>query len=124
MDERRVLILAPSRRDGEVTAQLLADAGLASRVCQTAAELAEQMEAGAAAIVLTDAALRVPDFDGVRAALARQPEWSDLPVVLLCQIGAPPGMLAQAIASLTAHPTATTPKYPNANASNPRFCWL
>src|SRR5579872_446658 len=100
MDERRVLILPPSRRDGAVTGELLASAGLTYRVCQSAGELVEQMEAGAGAVLLTDATLAMPDFDGVRAALARQPAWSDLPVVLLCQVGTQPAILSRAMGAL------------------------
>jgi signal transduction histidine kinase len=101
MDERRVLIFPPTRRDGEVTSELLASAGLSCFLCNSAPELVEQIEAGAAAVVLTDAALRVPHFEHVRAALADQPAWSDLPVVILCQVGAHSAIASEIIASLT-----------------------
>jgi signal transduction histidine kinase len=101
MDERRVLILPPSRRDGDVTGQLLAGAGLSCLICESGSELAEQIDEGAGAIVLTDAALRSPHIDELRGGLGRQPAWSDLPVVLLCQPGAQAAVLSQVIASLT-----------------------
>jgi signal transduction histidine kinase/CheY-like chemotaxis protein len=101
MDERRVLILAPSRRDGEVTGELLAGAGLTYYICRAAPELAEQIAAGAGAVVLTDAALRAPHIEHLRAALGRQQDWSDLPIVLLCRIGAHSAIMSQVIASLT-----------------------
>jgi signal transduction histidine kinase len=92
MDDSRVLILPPTRRDGEVTRELLNRAGISCHVCYTPADMSAEMAAGAGALVLTDAALTPGNLDPVLTHLARQPAWSDLPVVLLCQTGvhAPP----------------------------------
>jgi signal transduction histidine kinase len=54
-------------------------------VYHTAPELAAQFEEGAGALIMTDAALATPGFESIHTALARQPAWSDLPVVLLCR---------------------------------------
>ncbi len=84
MDEHRVLILPPSRRDGEVTHDLFTRHGLSCLVCCTPSEIAREIAAGAGALVMTDAALSAPGFDRVLAELERQAAWSDLPVVMLC----------------------------------------
>src|SRR5579871_5717029 len=84
MDDGRVLILPPTRRDGEVTCELLQRSGIACLVCADAGQLASEIEAGAGALLLTDGALTTPGFERVLAQLARQPGWSDMPVVLLC----------------------------------------
>jgi len=84
VDDQRVLIFPPTRRDGEVTRELLQRAGLTCVVCRDAALLAAEMRAGAGALLLTDVALSAPGFDVVLEQLAAQPPWSDLPVVLLC----------------------------------------
>ncbi|HEY7929422.1 MAG TPA: ATP-binding protein [Steroidobacteraceae bacterium] len=84
VDDQRVLILPPTRRDGEVTRELLQRSGLSSVVCQDAALLAQAMQAGAGALLLTDAALSSPGFEQVLEQLGTQPAWSDMPVVLLC----------------------------------------
>ncbi len=85
MDERRVLIFPPGRRDGEVTRGLLKRSGVASCICYDASTLAQEIDLGAAAIVLTDASLMAAGFDRVQNILENQPPWSDLPIVLLCQ---------------------------------------
>jgi signal transduction histidine kinase len=84
VDERRVLIFPPTRRDGEVTQELLTRHGLSCMVCSSAAAVADEIALGAAALVLTDAALSAPGLNRVLSELARQPPWSDIPVVMLC----------------------------------------
>ncbi len=85
MNEQRVLIFPPSRRDGEATRGVLRRAGLSCAVCHGAAEVAHEIDAGAGALIMTDAALALPSFQTILTCLSQQPPWSDLPVVLLCQ---------------------------------------
>jgi len=85
VDDRRILILPPGRRDGETTSILLQRAGLTCCVCANALILADEMNFGVAVLVLTDAALADPNIDTVLKILASQPPWSDLPIVLLSQ---------------------------------------
>ena len=84
MDERRVLIFPPNRRDGEVTRGLLERAGLACSVCYSPTDLAREVDLGAGVIVLTDVGLVAPGISAVLAVLARQAPWSDVPIILLC----------------------------------------
>ncbi|HTU61317.1 MAG TPA: hybrid sensor histidine kinase/response regulator, partial [Polyangiales bacterium] len=67
-----------------MTRDLLTRHALSCVVCASAAAVANEIAVGAAALVLTDAALSAPAFDRVLAELERQPPWSDLPVVMLC----------------------------------------
>ena len=101
MHEQRVLILPPSRRDGEASRSLLQRAGIDAVVCRDAADVAVQIDSGAGALVLTDAALGVRGIDVVFATLAAQPPWSDLPLVLLCAPETQRELPARLIASLT-----------------------
>ena len=78
-----VLILPHTRRDGDVASALLRRSGIACEVVGSAASLALALREPVGAVVITDAALRDPDFVRVTAALGRQPAWSDIPVVLL-----------------------------------------
>lgn len=87
MNEQRVLIFPPSRRDGEATLHVLQQAGLTCCICQSGATLAAQLDEGAGAIVLTDSGLMDPEFEAVLASLNQQPPWSDIPIVLLCHSG-------------------------------------
>jgi PAS domain S-box-containing protein len=81
--ERRVLVLPPTRRDGDVTCALLRNVGLDCDVVASARTLAAQLSTGIGAVVMTDAAVLDPDLSSVMDVLERQPRWSDVPVILL-----------------------------------------
>jgi signal transduction histidine kinase/ActR/RegA family two-component response regulator len=81
--ERKVLVLPPTRRDGDVTRALLKDVGLDCDVVGNARMLASQLNTSIGAVVLTDAAVADPGLSSVMDALDHQPQWSDMPVILL-----------------------------------------
>ena len=101
MNEQRVLIFPPSRRDGEVTRELLRRAGLICAVCHDAAEVAHEIDAGSGVLIMTDAALALPGIQIILTSLSQQPAWSDLPVVLLCQAGPQTPAVARILGALT-----------------------
>ncbi len=82
-EEGWLLLLPATRRDGEAIGAILARESIDCLVCANAAEVVSELERGAATLVLTDSALS--ETGGVRIlnALQQQPQWSDLPVVLL-----------------------------------------
>jgi signal transduction histidine kinase len=82
-EEGRVLLLPATRRDGEAICAILDREHVHCLLCISAAQVAAELDNGAATLVLTDTALA--DAGGVRIvnALLYQPQWSDLPVVLL-----------------------------------------
>jgi PAS domain S-box-containing protein len=81
--ERKVLVLPPTRRDGDVTCALLRDVGLDCDVVTNANVLASRISAPVGAVVLTDAVVGDPGLPLVLAAIGSQPKWSDVPVILL-----------------------------------------
>ena len=81
--EERVLLVAPTRRDAEVTCRLLGNAGVPCLACADLQQLAAEIRRGTGAVVLTDVALAAEGVDAFLAGLAEQPTWSDIPVVLL-----------------------------------------
>jgi PAS domain S-box-containing protein len=87
--ERRVLILAPTGRDGLLTRDVLTDSGVRTAVCQDLGELVAQMDVGAGALLVSEEALANDAhvrYLGER--LERQEPWSDLPILLLTVPGA------------------------------------
>jgi PAS domain S-box-containing protein len=84
---RRVLIAAPTAKDAEITRSLLMAAGLACIVCPNLRSLANEINAGAGAVLLTEEAIASAGIDDVLAALNKQPSWSDLPIVMMMQGG-------------------------------------
>src|SRR5690242_18343603 len=81
--QERVLVVPPTRRDGEVTAELLGKAGLTALVVPGLRGLGAEIDAGVGVVVLTESALADPGIAGVLRALARQPAWSDVPTLVL-----------------------------------------
>jgi signal transduction histidine kinase/ActR/RegA family two-component response regulator len=81
--EHKVLVLPPTRRDGNVTCALLRNVGLDCDVVVNARLLASQLSTSIGAVVLTDAVVADPDLSAVMDALEHQPKWSDVPVILL-----------------------------------------
>jgi signal transduction histidine kinase len=83
VDDECVLIVAPTRRDGEITRALLAQAFVKSALCGSVKELAARLDDRVGAVLLTDHALHDGQISALVAALGRQPEWSDVPVLVL-----------------------------------------
>jgi len=81
--EQRVLILTPKGRDAEVIRKLLLAQRRDVAVCRNVAGLADELETGAGAAVVTEEALTGVDLDSVLDWLRQQPPWSDFPFVLL-----------------------------------------
>jgi CheY-like chemotaxis protein len=79
----RFLVVAPVGRDGELVCALLNGSGYASESVSTIAEAAQVESSLLLGLILTDEALAREGLDALRAIVAAQPDWSDLPVMLL-----------------------------------------
>ena len=99
----RVLVLAPTRRDGDIVERLLSQAGLSSSICPTLEALSIAIDESVAAIVTTDDLLAGAAVHILMTALQQQPRWSDVPFVVLAAGGTPSRALSdlQSIASVT-----------------------
>ena len=88
----RVLLSPITRRDGEVTLELLGSAGVTCQICANLREMASALRQGAGALMLTDRALTDDQLPHLLTALDDQPAWSDVPVIILVreQQHAPP----------------------------------
>jgi len=80
---QRVLVVPATARDGAAVQEVLGGARIDCTILPDLSALAAEMPAGAGALVLTDRALGQPEIASVLAALEMQPDWSDLPVVLM-----------------------------------------
>ena len=83
----RALILAPRGRDSFIAADMLAESDVASAICRTLDALVDGLEEGAGFVLVTEEALLGADLRAVSAWIGAQPEWSDLPFVLLTHRG-------------------------------------
>lgn len=101
-DENRVLVVTPTRRDGDITRDLLGQAGVRCSVCASVAELAARVASDEnGAVLLTDVALADGDMPAVIAALSRQPSWSDLPFVVLARDNEHAPVVSEQLSQLT-----------------------
>ena len=83
----RGLILAPQGRDASVAMTMLAEAGLRAAAVRDVPKLVEELQGGAGFAIVTEEALAGADLRPLSAWLLNQPEWSDMPFVLLTQRG-------------------------------------
>jgi len=81
--ELRVLVAAPTRRDGEITCDLLGREGVDCIVCSRLQDVADELDSGVGAVLLTDSALSDPAMGTLLQTIRQQPAWSDVPMLLL-----------------------------------------
>ena len=79
----RVLLLAPTAKDGEVTRRILLKAGIECIALKNLHELNEELGNGAGALLMTDEAFADSGIGGLVDALENQPSWSDIPIVIM-----------------------------------------
>ena len=86
--DQRLLMLLATVRDATMTRDVLAQADIHSHACTSPHELTHELATGAGAVLVCEEAL----VAGAHAILARlvdtQPQWSDLPVIVLTRRGA------------------------------------
>lgn len=85
--EKRVLIYAPTGQDAVLASKMLTLAQVGNLVVGTIAELAEQMLVGVGAVLTVEEALSPGGIKAIGEFVQRQPNWSDLPIVLLTHRG-------------------------------------
>ena len=90
----RVLVLAPTGRDGPASVGLLRRAGLDARVCDDLAALTAGLEEGAEAAFIAEEALHLQPIEALLAWVGRQPPWSDMPFVVLTSHRLQPAVVA------------------------------
>ncbi len=87
-NELRVLVVAPTGRDGLLLCNLLAGNGISCVPLSTAEMAQAELTSGAAAIIMAEEILTLPVIAAWAAEILEQPSWSDLPLLLLTVAGA------------------------------------
>lgn len=85
--EERVLVLAPTGRDAALISEMLEREGAPCAACGNVEELAAKMEQGAGMALFAEEALVGVSMQTLIRALARQPSWSDFPLLFLTNTG-------------------------------------
>jgi PAS domain S-box-containing protein len=94
--ELRFLVLAPTRKDGTLTCSVLERAGIACRLLKTLDDACDELESGAAGLLLAEETLVGLGGGRLMRWLRRQPAWSDLPVLLVARSGADSTVIGEA----------------------------
>jgi signal transduction histidine kinase/ActR/RegA family two-component response regulator len=81
------LILAPVGRDANIAAGMLREVGIPSVICPDLECLVGELGGDAGFVLVTEEALAGRDLRPVAAWIGSQPEWSDLPFVLVTYKG-------------------------------------
>jgi signal transduction histidine kinase/CheY-like chemotaxis protein len=85
--DERVLVLMPTERDAQRTADSLQEAGIASSACADLSDVCRELRAGAGAVLLLEEAV-IGDVTGQLAeALRAQAAWSAVPVLVIAREG-------------------------------------
>ncbi|HEY0489280.1 MAG TPA: response regulator [Telluria sp.] len=98
--EKRVLIFAPTGQDAALAAKILGMAAVDNLVVATANALAEELLIGVGAVLTVEEALPCGAMRALGEFVRCQPNWSDLPIVLLTHRGADSPNVRQAIQTL------------------------
>jgi signal transduction histidine kinase len=96
--ERRLLVLAPVGKDASLVEAMLRKDAVTCCACHDVERLAQELERGAAAILVAEEAL--PHDGRLIDLIQRQPQWSDLPVLVLTRPGADSAAVARAVRTL------------------------
>lgn len=86
-DEFRVLVVAPTGRDGKLICDLLASKGISCIAVPAAVTARIESKMGAGAVILAEESLTLSGIDEWAELISEQPSWSDLTVILLTVAG-------------------------------------
>ena len=87
-NETRVLVVAPTGRDGALLCQALSRAGMQALECGSCEAACSELEsAGAGTLIIAEEALSLADIQRLAELMSSQPAWSDFPLVLLTLSG-------------------------------------
>jgi signal transduction histidine kinase/ActR/RegA family two-component response regulator len=81
------LILAPVGRDASIAAAMLSESSIPCLICPDLESLVRELSNGVGFVLVTEEALLTRDLRALSAWINKQPEWSDLPFVLLTRRG-------------------------------------
>jgi PAS domain S-box-containing protein len=87
INNERVLILAPTGRDAELTCAILERSGMKAQACRDVADVVHQAGNGCGAVVLAEETLGTTSVQTLTELLSRQPSWSEIPICIIAGAG-------------------------------------
>jgi two-component system, sensor histidine kinase len=99
--EPRVVLLPATRRDGDAIASFLSRHQIPCQICHGVVQAARAINEDAGVLVLTDQVVSGEASHPISEALAHQPSWSDIPVVLLSKVGDESRIMSDVVERMT-----------------------
>jgi PAS domain S-box-containing protein len=96
----RVLLLAPTKRDADITCALLEQGGIICEISPTLFDLVREIQTGVGAVLMTEDALGMEGMEAFSAVLKDQPSWSEIPIVILMREATQSSIASARLASL------------------------
>jgi diguanylate cyclase (GGDEF)-like protein/PAS domain S-box-containing protein len=112
--EQRLLVLASTLKDSEMASKVLSQIGIDCMLCADTDDLMHKLKEGAAAVLVVEEVLSENTVARLEDYLAHQPDWSDLPILILTFHGADTPHIKQILprlgkVALLERPVRTTP---------------
>lgn len=85
--EQRVLIIAPTIKDAELTSHILSESNVRCDLCLDIPSLVDEVALGAGAILIAEEILLNTQSQLLVELVQNQPPWSDLPIILVTRQG-------------------------------------
>ncbi len=98
--DRRIIVVTPTSRDAVLTRTLLEGADIPVETCASLDGLLDEMEHGAAAILIPEELVTTEPAARLTRVIQNQPAWSDLPVLVLARPGADSAVVGDAVRTL------------------------
>lgn len=92
-----ILVLSPRGKDAELAAAALNQAGLSVSICRDLIDLTNRLGEQTSAAVVSEEALAPHELTVFLEKLRQQPPWSDMPVIVLTEVGGGERASAQAL---------------------------
>ncbi len=86
--ESRVLLFAPGGRDAQLAQRVLAGSDIESAICTTMQDVLVELNRGAGALLALEETFDAPALRQLGAWIERQPQWSDIPILVIAHQGA------------------------------------
>lgn len=87
-EERRLLVFASTLKDSEMASRMLTQAGIECALCSDAHDMMHKLQQGAAGLLLVEEVLTEETFALLEDYIQHQPDWSDIPILILTYHGA------------------------------------
>lgn len=85
--EKRIVVYAPVGRDALLASKVFESAGFHCCICKNAREIVDELGRGAGALFIVEEALAAGALQPLARYVADQPNWSDLPILVLTNHG-------------------------------------